>query len=130
MNKELIYIDIDSVKIQKTVRTDTGDMDSLEQSINNVGLLSPVIIDEQNNLIAGARRLQASRNAGLQQIPAFKVHIACDSMEALDIQSDENLCRLDLSAEELANHINSKVKTGDQTKPVKKLFNWLNKLFS
>lgn len=130
MNKELINIDIESVKIQKTIRTNMGDLDSLEQSIKNVGLLSPVIIDEQNNLIAGARRLQAARNVGLDQIAAFKLHIACGSMEAMDIQSDENLCRLELSADDLANHIDSKVKTGCKTKPVKKIFNWLSKLFS
>ena len=130
MNKELIYIDIDDIKIQKTVRTDMGDLSSLEQSIRNLGILSPVIIDKNNNLIAGSRRVQASRNAELKEIPAFKLQLDSCSMEALDIQSDENLCRLDLSAEDLENHIDSKVKTGCQSTPVKKVFNWLNKLFS
>jgi ParB family chromosome partitioning protein len=43
------------------IRKDVGDIAALEKSIANVGLLNPVVIDENNRLVAGYRRLAACR---------------------------------------------------------------------
>lgn len=130
MNKEVINIDINSISVKSTMRTDLGDLTTLEHSIRNIGLLSPIIIDKNNTLIAGTRRLQACKNAGMQRISAFKLDVDHKCMQALDIQSDENLCRLEISTEDLERLIKSKVMTVRQPKPVGKVLNWFRKLFA
>jgi ParB family chromosome partitioning protein len=130
MNKEFIEIDVDIINIRNTMRSDLGNLTTLEQSIKKIGLLCPVIIDKNNNLIVGARRLQACKNAGITSVSAFKIDIDDKSMQALDIQSDENLCRLELSPEDLENHIKAKVLTVKQPKPVGKIIGWFKKLFA
>ncbi|HSO09805.1 MAG TPA: ParB N-terminal domain-containing protein, partial [Desulfoprunum sp.] len=50
------------------IRKDVGDIAALEKSIANVGLLNPVVIDENNRLVAGYRRLAACRNLGWKEI--------------------------------------------------------------
>ena len=108
MNRAFTEIDIDNVIIKSQLREHNGDLLTLENSIRKLGLLCPVIIDSNNVLISGRRRLAACRNAGIKKIPALKLDIDANSMIALDIQSDENLCRQPLSSRELEKHIQLK----------------------
>lgn len=101
MNTEYINLDIDTIVIKSQRRKDLGDLSTLEGSIRRLGVLKPVIIGNDNVLIAGERRLAACRNIGLDQIPAVKVDVECDSITALNIQVDLNLCRKQFSSEEL-----------------------------
>ena len=101
MNTEYINLDIDTIVIKSRRRKDLGDLSILEGSIRRLGVLKPVIIGNDNVLIAGERRLAACRNIGLDQIPAVKVDVECDSITALNIQVDLNLCRKQFSSEEL-----------------------------
>ena len=55
---------ISDIKIGKRFRKDMGDLTSLKNSIKELGLLQPIVIDENNNLIAGFRRLQACKELG------------------------------------------------------------------
>lgn len=129
MNKEFIEVDVDSISVKSSIRSNLGDLSVLEQSIKKLGLLSPVIIDTRNNLISGSRRLQACRNAGITRVPALKVNAS--SMDALNIQSDENLCRLGLSAEDLEKHIQTKkALASGKTAKEKGFFGWLKNIFS
>lgn len=130
MNKEFIELDIENIKVKNTPRKDLGDLSALEHSIRKLGLLAPVVVDKDNNLIAGARRLQACRNVGIPRVPALKVHVDLKSMEALDIQSDENLCRQDLSPEDLEMHIKSKVDSAKRPGTTKTVFSRIKKWFS
>jgi len=108
MNRELIDIGTDSVVVKSRVRQDDGDLATLVNSIRKLGVLAPIIVDKNNVLITGGRRLEACRTAGVGTIPALRLDIDYDGMAALDIQSDENLCRQPLSAEELEKHIQLK----------------------
>ena len=49
-------------------RRDMGDIDGLAASIAEIGLLNPITIDENGRLLAGARRLAACKQLGLEQI--------------------------------------------------------------
>lgn len=108
MNSKLLDLDVDAVVVKYSMRRNLGDLDSLATSIRSLGLLHPVIVDRNNILVVGGRRLEAARRAGLTHVPAMKLDIDFDSMTALDIQSDENLCRLPLTPEELDGHIRRK----------------------
>jgi len=133
MIKQLIDIDINKIVTKPHLREDFGDLGTLENSIKKLGLLHPVIIDADNVLIVGARRLQACRNIGLLEISAVRVDVDFRSMTALDIQSDENLCRKKLSPEELEKHIQVKKSTVTGKTPLAKgrgVLDGLKKMFS
>src|SRR5712692_2702549 len=80
-------------------RRSLGDLTELAASIKSVGLLEPLIVWQPNGkgkvrLIAGQRRLEAARKAGLKEIPVIvKVLDEKARLEALLV---ENLHRKDI----------------------------------
>ena len=131
MNRETIQIDISNITINNTLRNGMGDLSSQENSIQKLGLLNPVIIDRNNALISGSRRLQACLNAGITQVTAIKFDIDANDMTAVEIQSDENHCREQLSAEELEALIKRKMAIMNGKSPTegKGIMSWLKNLF-
>lgn len=101
MNRELIDIGVDEVTSKRNARTNYGNLDSLTASIKSLGLIYPIVVDKDNVLIAGSRRLASCRAAGVATVQAIKVDTDYKSSEALAIQVDENLCRMPLSPDEL-----------------------------
>jgi len=79
-------IEINKIKIGKRIRKDLGDLTSLKNSIREIGLLHPVVIDEENNLIAGLRRLMVYKSLTREKIPCTKINI----LEILQGEIDEN----------------------------------------
>jgi len=96
-------VPIDSIVIKEDVRIrqDPGDLSSLENSIRKVGLLNSIVIDEDNRLIAGYRRLSACRNLGWKEIEANVIEFGSDELKMLDAEVDENLFRKDFTREEV-----------------------------
>ena len=82
------------------------DIQELAESIKNHGVLQPIIIRNNPNnqneylLIAGERRLRASKIAGLDKIPAIIKKI--DDQENVELAIIENIQRKNLSALEEA----------------------------
>lgn len=76
-------------------RRELRDIDELAESIRSIGLINPIVIDEQYNLIAGERRLAACLKIGLLPIP---VHYIEDlpEVERQLIELEENVKRSDL----------------------------------
>ncbi len=108
MHREFTEVDIDEIVLKSTIREDAGDLSMLTTSVSKLGLLAPVLLDRDNILIAGGRRIEACRAAGIRQLPAMRLDIAYDSMAALDIQVDLNLCRQPLTSIELEKLIGKK----------------------
>jgi len=90
------------------LRRDLGDLGTLIASIRRLGLLNPLVVDRDGVLVSGTRRLAACREAGLPRVPVWRLDVAFDSIAALDIQSDENLCRIPLACDDLERHIANK----------------------
>jgi ParB family transcriptional regulator, chromosome partitioning protein len=67
---------IAAIKVGKRYRRDLGDIDALAASIEDIGLLHPIIVDEQGFLLAGARRLAACKRLGWKKIPVNIVKAA------------------------------------------------------
>jgi len=83
------------------IRKDAGNLAPLENSIKKIGLLNPIVVDEEYRLIAGSRRLQACRNLGWKEIEAQLVPFRNDLLLMLDAEVDENLARKDFTPEEI-----------------------------
>lgn len=68
-------IKISKIKIGLRFRHDLGDVNALVQSIKEIGLLHPVVLNQNNQLIAGQRRLEACKLLGLKEIPATIINL-------------------------------------------------------
>jgi N6-adenosine-specific RNA methylase IME4 len=59
-----------AIRVGKRHRKDLGDIRSLARSIQEIGLLHPVVIRPDGKLIAGERRLRALKLLGWKKVPA------------------------------------------------------------
>ncbi len=79
-------------------------LDELAQSIRQQGVITPITVrqmpDGSYQLIAGERRLRASRMAGLTEVPAY-IRTATDT-QMMEMALVENIQRADLGAIEVA----------------------------
>jgi len=91
---ELMKIAIKNVKIGPRMRQDLGDIEALAGSMSRVGQLHPIIIDKENNLIAGCRRLAAASDLQWDTIEAV-YYEEIDPALAAEIELEENLRRKD-----------------------------------
>jgi len=127
VKREYRELEIDEIAVKSRLRSDLGELGTLTNSIRKHGLLCPVVVDKQNVLIAGLRRLEACKQAGVSRIPAFKLNTDYRDIEALDIQSDENLCRQPLTQEELERQIKLKERAS-KSGPVKAIRNFFDSI--
>lgn len=95
-----MQIPIKEIKMRNRIRRQVGDLSALKQSMRRHGLLQPVLIDPDNYLIAGFRRLEAAQELGWETIEARMIDVA-DRKESLLIEAEENTTRRDFSPEEL-----------------------------
>jgi ParB-like chromosome segregation protein Spo0J len=69
------HLPIDSIKVGPRFRRDMGDIDALAANIREIGLLHPIPVKPDGELIAGARRLAACKQLGWTEIPVNVVNI-------------------------------------------------------
>lgn len=86
--------------IESRCRTDLGDIKPLAQSIDDIGLLHPIVVNSSHRLIAGERRLAACKSLGWETVPARVVKTLDDATAALKAERDENTCRKDFTPSE------------------------------
>lgn len=91
------------IKVDKAVRirSDIGDLEPLIDSISKVGLINPIVIDEENNLVAGYRRLEACKKLGFEEVDVKIVDFSGDDIKRLDVEVAENFFRKDFTPEEV-----------------------------
>jgi ParB family chromosome partitioning protein len=96
------------------LRTGT-DVSALRKSIQSIGLIHPVTINQEGELLAGARRLQAAKELGWLEIP---VHVVDEDELVQELISiDENLVRSPLTALELEQYLNRGREIYEQIHP-------------
>jgi N6-adenosine-specific RNA methylase IME4/ParB-like chromosome segregation protein Spo0J len=67
---------VNAIKIGQRHRKDMGDIDGLARNISELGLLHPIVVNKDNTLVAGERRLEAVKQLGWRDIPVTVVNIA------------------------------------------------------
>ena len=90
------------IKTKTQVRKDMGDLTELKNSIKENGILQPLLVDKDNNLIAGHRRLAAAKEMELEEVPVQVIDITNGDRVAI-IQLVENIHRKDLDPIEESN---------------------------
>jgi ParB/RepB/Spo0J family partition protein len=68
-------LSLDGITVGERHRRDMGDIPALAASIASIGLLHPVVITPNGELIAGARRIEACRRLGWSAVPVHVVDI-------------------------------------------------------
>jgi len=94
-------------------RTHSKDqIDLLKRSITEFGFTTPLLVDDENQVIAGAGRLMAARELGIEFVPIIRLsHLSADQVRALVIADNQiaaragwdlDLLRVELSELEVA----------------------------
>jgi len=88
-------IPIKDVIVGNRMRKFFGDIESLANSIARFGLMTPIVLDERNNLIAGHRRVLAMQHLGRVDI-AYRRMAELDDITRQELELEENIRRKDL----------------------------------
>lgn len=95
-------IPIESITTTDRVRKELGDIESLSNNIRELGLLSPIVVNQNTQLLAGERRLAACKLLGWTEIDAVIKDTADVEQEKL-IEISENEFRKNFTMEEVVN---------------------------
>lgn len=93
-------VGIEEITVGQRARTDLGDLTELIKSIEDIGLLHPIVISPGRRLIAGGRRLEACRKLGMIRVPVSVAEHITDAVTLLVAERDENTCRKDMTVSE------------------------------
>ena len=95
-------VKITDIKIGNRFRKDLGDIDSLAESIKELGLIEPIVISENNELICGERRIPAA----IEKIESSEVPVVIadpkTELRRPDAEATENTVRKNFTIEEIS----------------------------
>ena len=94
-----VMLKIRDIKVEQRIRSDYGDINGLSVSIEKFGLLHPICIDKNNNLVAGERRLKAHEKLGREEIEVKYLEDLTD-VQKKEIELEENIQRKELDWQE------------------------------
>src|SRR4051794_1259433 len=93
MTTRCIELPLNTIKIENRCRRHMGDIDSLIASIEELGLLQPIVVTTAGHLIAGERRIEAYHRLGRKSIMCCVVDDAAAAWPHLVAEVHENTCR-------------------------------------
>ena len=125
----MMKLKIENIKIGSRIRQRCGDLSQLKQSIQEIGLLNPIVVNEQCELVSGFRRLEACRQMGWNEITAKIIDIGEDKVKKLDLEFHENLGRLNLNEEEQQNYNKIRHELLHPPKTESRFFQWLKRIW-
>lgn len=96
------FVPVEWVKVVGRHRKDLGDLTGLMASIDDVGLLNPVTLTRDAQLVAGERRLVACRRLGWDTVPVRFADSVDDAAKLLRAERDENIERKEMLPSEKA----------------------------
>ena len=101
---QLQLMSVNEIKVRIRLRASNEDnIRDIAESIREIGLISPITVDTDGNLIAGFHRLQAHKLLGIPEIPV--IVSTQKELKARLQEIDENLKRAELTAIEKSVHI-------------------------
>lgn len=89
---QLAFVEVGRIWWSGRFRDDFGDVDSLAESIKEKGILTPLTITPEFELLAGERRLTAAKLAGLTHVPCL-LRKKEDVLDAREVELMENVFR-------------------------------------
>lgn len=99
MENKTTMIEIDLIKVNDRIRKDFGNIDQLAQDIKENGLINPILVTPNYELIAGERRYRAIKSLGWKTIEV-RVMSVRDALHKLKLEISENEYRKDFTFRE------------------------------
>lgn len=96
-----MLLQLGEIKVKKRIRKELGDLQHLMKSMRDYGLMNPVVVNRNLELIAGHRRLESARRLGWENIEATMMATSGE-LPMLELEIEENIQRSDFSPDELA----------------------------
>lgn len=81
---------VDAIRAGQRHRTDLGDVEALAGSIRRLGMLEPIVITPDGELVLGARRLAAVKLLGWREVPVWIVPAVTDRLRILRAVVDDH----------------------------------------
>jgi ParB family chromosome partitioning protein len=97
--KESVLVPVADIKLEDRARQDFGDLKTLAESIEQLGLIHPPLLDADNNLIAGERRIRAMQLLDLTEVPVVYREQLSESQRK-EMELHENIRRLGMKWQE------------------------------
>jgi len=94
----IIKFPINQIKLGSRFRKEDGELTGLIESIKKNGLINPILLTPEGELIAGYRRYLACKKLGMKTIDAKIVEVG----DVKELEMDENLARKDFTLSEKA----------------------------
>jgi len=93
---DIAALPLTAIILDYRAREEFGAIDALAEDIREHGLLHPIVVDAQNHLVAGERRLRAVKSLGWEVVPVRRLGVLT-AQARLEIELSENLHRKDLT---------------------------------
>ncbi len=111
-------INIEEIKLNNPYLRTKTDIDSLVKSIKAIGLIHPLTINKNKELLAGGRRFQALKELGITEVPVIVAEKSDLEQELISI--DENLVRKPLDKLEFERCLNRGWEIYEELNPTAK----------
>lgn len=99
-----MLVNIDAIQVNPGRRPASADqIETLAQSMADIGLLNPITVDRENVLIAGLHRLEAAKLLNWKEIECNVCTL--EGLRAELAEIDENIVRCDLGTVEKGNQL-------------------------
>jgi len=98
---KLKYVKLTDIIFENRAREDYGNLEELQASITEKGVIQPITLDSNLRLLAGGRRYSACVALGFVSIPAV-IRDVTDEVDAREIELIENIHRKDFTWQERA----------------------------
>lgn len=92
-------LEVDSIIVGERYRQVYENIDELADSIRKHGLMHCLVVDDQNRLVAGGRRLAAVKSLGWKKVQCMRKSYISD-LKLREMELDENIQREDMTWQE------------------------------
>lgn len=96
---EIHHVPLKDIIVEGRAREDFGEVGELAQSIRTLGLLQPIVLENNNELRAGERRFRAMQLLGWTEAPCVFLH-ELSEVDRLRVELEENSKRKNLTWQE------------------------------
>lgn len=100
-----IFVDVNELKYEKRVLATEGDVQSfhiLKMNIQEHGILVPIVIDENYNVLSGSRRVTIAKSLNIKKIPAVIVNKNLNEAQKAKLEIDLHLSSRKMSYLEMS----------------------------